>query len=127
MSGVLPNPPDGGLPPGSATVQFGYQPPVTFTVGGGSLLYYPSDPCSARWNPAMENAQSSELICLAAALNPSGTWNLSANCNLGMAFTAWATGTGPGTLGDLAATAAASAATVDVTDTFGVHLYHAFP
>lgn len=54
------------------------------------INYLPED-CTARITVAQINAFQSELLCLAEAFRPQGTWDCDSLCNLGEMFTNWAT------------------------------------
>lgn len=77
-NGVATNPPN---------VSNAYIPPSTF-ITTCQLTALPND-CTARITPAQINALVSELLCLAATLSATGTWNCASTCNLSAMFQAW--------------------------------------
>ena len=88
MTGILPNGSNGALvyqtqagvcvPPPNVTNT--YCVPNGFTLGC-DLTALPND-CTAVIHPSQINAIVSELIALAAAVNPTGVWNCGSNGNL---------------------------------------------
>lgn len=104
MTAVLPDASNGGLPYRTvsgacsvpAAVQNAYCPAAAFTTTC-DLTALPSD-CTARITAAQINAIVSEMLALAECFNPTGTWNCASLTNLCSNFTAYRTGTGPGTL-----------------------------
>lgn len=95
MAGIIPEPTSGGLQVRDAegntipqpNVQYAYNPPPEFSISC-TLYYLPSD-CTARITAAQINGFQSEMLCLAATLNPEGTWNCANSCNLSSAFNGW--------------------------------------
>lgn len=75
-----------------------YCPPATFQTSC-EIRALPSD-CTARIEPRQINAFQSEMLCLAATLDPDGTWNCGSLCNLSTAWSNWVNGTGSNTLED---------------------------
>jgi hypothetical protein len=91
--GIIPDPGYGGLivtvlPP-PAGVTNAYVPPTSFTVSS-PLTFYGANCSSNRFDPQQLNAFEAEMLCLAATINPNGTWNTGSVCNLGIAFSTWA-------------------------------------
>ena len=87
-NGILPSITNGGtLAISSASNS--YVPPAPFTMTCGATAL-PND-CTAKFDPAQINAIVSEMLCLAAAFNPSGVWTCSSVCNLGTNFNAFLT------------------------------------
>lgn len=66
-----------------------YCPPVTFSTTGNVTVL--ADGCASINVPAQINATRSELLCLAATLDPNGNWASNSVCNLSAAFTNWTT------------------------------------
>ena len=102
MSGIFPDAMFGGViirntigvgtnPPGVVNA---YVPPSTF-VSTCQITALPSD-CVGRFAPQQMNAIQSELLALAVALNPSGTWNCGSVNNLAAGFAAWSNTPAPG-------------------------------
>lgn len=93
--GIIPDPGYGGLVvevlPPPAGVTNAYVPPDSFTVST-TLRFYGANCSSNRFDPQQLNAFESEMLCLAATINPNGTWNAGSVCNLGNAFSTWAAG-----------------------------------
>lgn len=91
--GIIPDPGYGGLVtvsiPAPAGVTNAYVPPSTFTVST-ALTFYGANCSANRFDPQQLNAFESEMLCLAATINPNGTWNAGSVCNLGAAFSFWA-------------------------------------
>lgn len=97
-AGVFPQTSAGGLPATSANVNNVYVPNADFDISCVQTGL-PSD-CTARILPSQINAIVSELVALAEALTPDGTWSCASLTNLATAFQAWQNGTGEGTLQD---------------------------
>lgn len=91
--GIIPDPGYGGLVvtvlPPPAGVTNAYVPPDSFTVST-PLTFYGANCSANRFDPQQLNAFESEMLCLAATINPNGTWNAGSVCNLGNAFSVWA-------------------------------------
>lgn len=87
--GTIPDALSGGILvaslPAPVGVMNAYIPPATFTVSC-PLRFYGSDCNSTRFDPQQINAFESEMLCLAVAMSPNGTWNCGSTCNLGTAF-----------------------------------------
>lgn len=97
MAGLFPDPLQGGVAvrstagavlPALATVLYGYSPPTTYTLDC-TLNYYGGAACDMRFSPYAWNAMQSELLGLAAALVPTGTWHCGTVNNLAVAFATW--------------------------------------
>lgn len=86
----------GGVCLAPAGVSNDYCPPALFT-SSCDILYLPDD-CTARITAAQINGFQSEMLCLAATMNPNGNWNCDSLCNLSAAFIGYVTETGPSTL-----------------------------
>lgn len=67
-----------------------YCPPATFTTSC-DVTALPSD-CTGVITQAQVNALMAELLALAVAMTPAGTWNCASVTNLAAAFTSWAAG-----------------------------------
>jgi hypothetical protein len=97
MAGIIPEAVNGGviireqagdcIDPTPDNVMFGYCPPPGFTVNC-DVLALPSD-CTARISAAQINALVSELMCLAVAMAPTGSWDCDGVCNLSANFETW--------------------------------------
>ena len=79
------------LPAGAINVRV---PPAAFKFTGGLPTAYDLT-CTTRWSPPMMNAIVSEMVALAEAMTPTGTWNSSNLNNLAAAFAAWAAANAP--------------------------------
>lgn len=77
--------PVGTPPPGA------YVPGPDFNING-LLTALRTGRCESVWSPAQTNAFVSELLCLAEALDPTGTWDIHSLCNLSAAFQNWQNG-----------------------------------
>lgn len=114
MVGIIPNTENGGLPTRDSggnpipqpEVENSYNPPVGFSLSC-TLNFLPSN-CNARISAAQINAFQSELLCLAATLDPAGTWNCEQSCNLGTALSNWTAGSVPGLVNEIICNAPAA-------------------
>lgn len=86
-AGGLPVRDASGQPQEQLSVENAYVPAATFGVTC-ALNYLPST-CDARLEPRQINSIVSELLCLAASLNPNGTWNCQSLCNLSDSLQEW--------------------------------------
>jgi len=81
--------------PAPAGVTNAYVPPGTFTLSS-PITFYGSDCTIIRFDPQQLNAFESEMVALAVAMFPTGTWNSGSVTNLANAFlnftTHWAGG-----------------------------------
>lgn len=73
------------IPSVFGTIVSGYVPPDTFTMTC-PVTFYGGAACDMRFQPFLINAMASELLALAAAMNPNGTWNCGLVTNLATAF-----------------------------------------
>ncbi len=95
MPGIIPDQSSGalvvrnesGVCQNPANVLNAYCPPADF-VTTCTVMALPSD-CNARVTAGQINALVSEMLCLAVAMTPEGTWNCASTCNLSAAFQAW--------------------------------------
>lgn len=71
-----------------------FVPPAGFTVSC-DIDYLPST-CDARITSEHINGIVSELLCFAATVDPTGTWDCASHCNLGLAFENWQTANNEG-------------------------------
>lgn len=100
MAGIFPDLSSGGvvirnadgdcLTP--AEVINAFCPPETF--GSSCEITALPSTCDARLTPAQINAIVSELLCLAVAFNPTGSWDCDSLCNLSAAFSAFVAASG---------------------------------
>lgn len=93
--GIIPDPGYGGIVvttlPAPAGVSNAYVPPTSFTVSS-NLNFYGANCSANRFDPQQLNAFESEMLALAATINPNGTWNTGSVTNLANAFATWAAG-----------------------------------
>lgn len=95
MSNIFPEVMGGGvevtdasgavLPGPFSTVVNGYVPPATFHMAC-PVTYYAGRACDMRFQPYQINAIESELLALAAAMDPTGTWSCGRVTNLAAAY-----------------------------------------
>lgn len=91
MPGIFPSIAEGGITVTSVPavgVANAYVPPAGFTVSCPQL-FYGTDCNQNRFASQAFNALVSELLALAAVINPTGAWDCSGTENLANAFTAW--------------------------------------
>lgn len=99
--GIVPDPGYGGIAvdtiPAPVGVTNAYVPPGGFTVSS-QLYFYGGNPSANYYDPQQFNGIVSEMLSLAVALAPNGTWNTGNVTNLANAFTIWAESLGGSTL-----------------------------
>jgi hypothetical protein len=102
MPGIMPDQMAGGVvvrngagaPTNPPNVVYAFVPPPAFVMTCPQTAL-PSD-CTARVTPGQVNALQSEILALAATMNPTGTWNCNSATNLATMFSDWADANGLG-------------------------------
>ena len=98
--GIFPSVGDGGVavrdsggnPINPAGVENVSAPPASFAIINGAMRLFGSNPGTNLVRPSLLNAIISEIVALAAAMDPTGTWDAQGSGNLAAAFVRWRDG-----------------------------------